>query len=252
MSRTYSAEAIIVNRKNFGESDRLITFLSKYNGKFDALAKGVRKVASRRGPNLDLLNHVKASFASGRNFDVLTEVQALDTFRDLKSDLRRIGSGFFAAEIVNELLVEDQDEREVFELLLDSLKLMNRESEERKVNNVLRSFEIKFLQTVGLKPQLNHCSLCNRKLSIFSNYLSPEVGGVMDQDCAKNELFSQRISTDALKILRFYQSESWPAILKLTFPKVLEKEVQNILDSYLKYIIEKDLQSAKFLANIPN
>ena len=89
MSRSYTAEAIILKRTNFDEADKIITFLSKYKGKFTAIAKGVRKIASRRSPNLELFNKVKGHFASGRNLDVLTEVETVHTFKKIKESLEK-------------------------------------------------------------------------------------------------------------------------------------------------------------------
>ena len=77
---TYSAEAIVLRRANFGEADQVVTLLTRFQGKIPAVAKGVRKMGSRKGGNLDLLNHIKAHLAEGKNMDLITEVDLISAF----------------------------------------------------------------------------------------------------------------------------------------------------------------------------
>ncbi len=250
MARTYSAEGIVLRRTNFGEADRLVTFLSRYKGKFTAIAKGVRKVASRRGPNLELLNHVKAHFAAGRNLDVVTEVESVETFKKIKEDLPKLGSSFHLVEMVNEFLAEGQGGRGIFDLLLKTLKLLQEEEYPQKVATILQAFDVKFLDLVGYKPRLFSCAECSEKISGKENFLSAEFGGVIDQDCFKSSLFAKPISQNAIKLLRFLQTEDWPRIKKLSVESSLNKETDQLLRFYIEYLMEKELKSAKFIDQI--
>ena len=45
--------ALVLFRKNIGESDRLVTFLTKEHGIIRAIAKGVRKIPSSRGGHVE-------------------------------------------------------------------------------------------------------------------------------------------------------------------------------------------------------
>lgn len=46
--RTYSSEGIVLSRKNYGEADRILVILSKNFGKLSLLAKGIRKIKSKK------------------------------------------------------------------------------------------------------------------------------------------------------------------------------------------------------------
>jgi DNA repair protein RecO (recombination protein O) len=250
MARTYGAEAIIIKRRNWGEADRFITFLSKYKGKFTCVAKGIRKVASRRGPNLELFNHVKVYLAQGKNLDVVIEVESLGTFKRIKEDLPKLGLSFHLAEMVNEFLAEGQGGRGVFDLLLKTLKQLQEEENPQKSIIILQTFDVKFLDLVGYKPRLFSCAKCGEKIGGRENFLSAEFGGVIDQDCFKSALFTRPISPNAIKLLRFLQIEDWPRIKKLTIKGSLNKETERILRFYIEYLMEKELKSAKFIDQI--
>jgi len=65
--KSYKAEGIVIKRKNFGEADRILTVFTKKYGKIKVLAKGVRRITSRRGPNVELFNQVELVLHQGRN-----------------------------------------------------------------------------------------------------------------------------------------------------------------------------------------
>ncbi len=250
MSRSYSAEALVINRRNSGEADKVITLLSKFRGKFDANAKGVRKIASRRGPNLDLLNHIKASFASGKNLDVITEVQTLDSFKRAKGDLEKIGYSYHITELVKEFLEEGQGGRDVFDLLLTTLKELDKAQNPRKIGRILRSFEIKLLYYAGYKPQMGHCVVCGDNSPELGNFISPQAGGVVGSKCGVAIISKRPISTDAIKILRFLQYEPMDRINKLNITQDLNSELEDHLRFYIEYILGKELKSIKFINQV--
>jgi len=250
MSRSYSVEALVINTRNIGEADKIITFLSKFRGKFDASAKGVRKIASRRGPNLDLLNHIKASFYSGKKLDVITEVQTIDSFKRAKEDLEKVGYSYHITELVKEFLEENQGGQEVFDLLLITLKELDKAQNLRKIGRLLRSFEIKLLYCVGYRPQLYHCPMCGEKIVEQGNFISPQAGGVVDSKCGATIISKRPISTDSIKILRFLQKEPLEKIKILNITLGLNSELEANLRFYIEYILEKELKSVKFIDQV--
>ena len=42
--RSYRIEGIIIKRRDFGETDRILTVFTKTQGKISVIAKGVRKI----------------------------------------------------------------------------------------------------------------------------------------------------------------------------------------------------------------
>lgn len=247
MGRSFSAQGIVLKRTNFGEADRLVTFLSKYRGRFTAIAKGVRKITSRRSSNLELLNHVKAHFAQGKNFAIVTEAETVDSFKDIKEDLNKTSYGFHLAEITNGFLADGQGGGEVFGLLLSSLQFLKKGTDSKKV---LRAFEIKFLNALGFRPQVNKCVRCEGSLMPETNFLSPEYGGVVHQSCLMGNLFAKPISANGIRVLRFLQNEDLEKIERLSIPANLTLDLEEQLKFYLEYLLEKELKSAKFINHL--
>ena len=118
---SFAAEGIILKRKNFSEADKLVTIFTKNQGKVICVAKGVRKITSRRAGSLELLNHVKVYLHQTKGLPILTEAQIQNTFPDLKEDLNKISIAFLVLELVDRLFDEGQENRIVFDLLFDTI-----------------------------------------------------------------------------------------------------------------------------------
>ncbi|MBU0709047.1 DNA repair protein RecO [Patescibacteria group bacterium] len=146
---SFTDQAIILKRYNLGESDRILTLLTKYHGKFDAVAKGIRKIISRKGGNLDLLNLVEVKVVEGKSLAIITEASAISSFEHLKSDLQKIGHAYYVCELINNLIPDEKRASEVFALTLTSLNFLNQQRIDTPVEEYMKDFEIKLLKLAG-------------------------------------------------------------------------------------------------------
>lgn len=143
--KAYRLEGVVIRRKNFGEADRILTLFTKTHGKVKVLAKGVRRITSRRGPNIELFNQVEISVHKGKTFDILTEAQVLNTFPQIRKNLDLVGLGFHICEIVDGLCPEHQSHPRVYELILEVLNELD--------SGLVHSFEKNLLTELGYLPK---------------------------------------------------------------------------------------------------
>lgn len=143
--QAFKTEGIILKRRNFGEADRILTVFSLQKGKISVLAKGVRRITSRRGGNVELLNRSILYLHQGKGMPILTEATTLDTFPKLKEDLTLSTYAYHIIELVNKLTAENQGNRTLYEHLVEVLRRL-----ERKPRQILiRAFEAKILSNLG-------------------------------------------------------------------------------------------------------
>jgi len=154
MSGTYKTEGIVLKRRNFSEADKILTIYSKHYGKIRAVAKGVRKLKSRKAGNLELFNHCQLVLTKGRNLDIISEVQAINTFRRWRKNLIKVGVAYYFCELVDRLTPDEQANKAVFELLRSFLEKMDTAS----LPNLVRSFEEHLLDELGfgVPPELKN------------------------------------------------------------------------------------------------
>lgn len=147
MIRSYKTEAIILSRRNSGEADKLLTVFSKEFGKKQLLARGIRKVASRRAPYLEPFSYVAMQVYKGKSIDIVTEVESIETFALLRKRLERIGFGFIALELTERLTAEHQESEVIFIALLAFIGELSRQQTTRnKAQEMLSNYK-KFLLT---------------------------------------------------------------------------------------------------------
>lgn len=127
MSRTYKTEGVIIKRNNFGEADKILTIFTKQYGKLRGVAKGIRKLTSRKGGNLELFNYVSIFLAKGKNLDIITEVQAIDSFPNFRKDLTKVAIAYQFTQLINSFSQEGQENKELFQLLIFCLKQLDNE-----------------------------------------------------------------------------------------------------------------------------
>src|SRR4030042_3848488 len=114
----FRTEGIILSRKNFGESDRILSIYTRDYGKVTALAKGVRRPKSRKAGHVEIGNWCKVFIARGKNLDLLTEVELIKAFGIADFESTKANKIYHLLELVEKLTPEDQKNSYVFHLLV--------------------------------------------------------------------------------------------------------------------------------------
>lgn len=151
--RTHKIEGIILKRRNFKEADRILTVLSKSDGKILVLAPGVRRITSRRSPHIELLNLSELTLYGSSTFlPILTEARIIEDFANIKENLEKIGYSYYICELANGLCAEDQENEEVFSLLKSTLFQLCQNFDSKKV---VQYFERELLGSLGFWREVN-------------------------------------------------------------------------------------------------
>lgn len=140
--RTSKYTAIILKRSNFGDAHKIITVFSKEIGKTKLIAKGVRRIKSRRSPHLELFNLTSLQVYK----DIIAEAKIIDDFSLLKSDLKTTGYLFYLSEVLDKILPEHQPHEEIFNVLTGRLKTLH-------TLNDLKNIVIELMWNLGYLPR---------------------------------------------------------------------------------------------------
>ncbi len=132
--------AIVLKRSNFSEADKMVTVFSREKGKVSLVAKGVRRIKSRRAPHLEPLNEVEIVYRK----KIISEAKS--SLRN-KFSLESLGFALYATEIIDKLLPDEQPHEEVYDLL--SNLLANKALDE----NMIKTFTASVLWSLGFFPR---------------------------------------------------------------------------------------------------
>lgn len=151
MHNRYSLECIVIKRSNVGDADKIITIFSRKLGKLRVIAKGIRKIKSRRAPHLELFNKTTLHLHKGKNLDIITEAQSIQTYETMKKDLQKISIGYLFIELIDKLCPELVEQDEVYVLLSKAIEALN--SPKQYNQSVLKDrFGNRLLHLLGFLP----------------------------------------------------------------------------------------------------
>jgi DNA repair protein RecO (recombination protein O) len=140
-SKSYSTEGIVLTRRNYGEADRIVSIYTKHFGRISFLARGVRKLTSRKRASLEVFTHINFLAHKGRGIDLILESKILESFRGIRKSLKKVSLAYFFCEVVGRITREAEKNEELYGLLLDYFGRL------RKAKN-LKSLRFKFIYEV--------------------------------------------------------------------------------------------------------
>src|SRR3989344_6728626 len=108
----FRTEAIILKKRNFSESDRLLTIFTRDFGKLTVLAKGVRRPKSKKAGHVELGSWCKVFLARGKNLDILTEVEVKKAFGIADFSPTKTNKIYHLLELIELLTVPHQNNRQ--------------------------------------------------------------------------------------------------------------------------------------------
>ena len=179
MTKTYKVEGVVLKRVNIGEGDRIITLFTRQRGKVVGIAKGVRKLTSKRSGSLEIATRGEFFFYQGKYLDILTQAQFLSGYQKARQNLIRITQLHQVLEIIDLLTVENEPAPEVYQVLISTLEALEQPQAQKKlllrrITKILRlmgfTHDKPFTES-GLKHYIEE--LANRKLR-SKDYLSPQ------------------------------------------------------------------------------
>lgn len=159
--RSILTRGIVLRMRNLGELDRFITFYTPDHGKITCIAKGVRKISSRRAGHIELMNRVKIQLWKSRHHWYLTQCSSEENFKEIKKNMSSVASGVFIVEAVDRLTVDEQPLPELFELMNQSLQLMEFYAADHAW--IREMILIKLLKLLGYINSFKHCGTCRGK-----------------------------------------------------------------------------------------
>jgi len=238
-----------LRRADFGEADRLLTILTPGMGKLRVLAKGARKITSRKAGHVELFTRVKLLLAQGRTFDIVSQAETVEPHRPLREELQRGMMAHYFAELVEQFAQEDNEDAPLYETLAEGLMWL---SECKHISLAARAFEMRLLTLAGYRPQLFKCAVTGAALEVdakpdeakITTLFSPAHGGALCAAAASHAREGMILTRDALTLMRILQLQTFDEIDRLDVPDTTQTQVERALQRQLAFVMERGLRSA--------
>ncbi|GAB1541745.1 DNA repair protein RecO [Scytonema sp. NUACC21] len=167
MSKTYKTTGINLKTQAIGESDRLVTILTREFGLIRAVAPGSRKHNSSLGGRSGMFVVNELLIAKGRSLDKITQAHTLKTYPGLAKDLLKLAASQYLAEVALCQALSEQPQEELYELLNEHLSRIEAlpSKEGSAVIAYLAHGLFHLLAIAGLTPQVQTCCLTGNSLT---------------------------------------------------------------------------------------
>ena len=252
-SLAQTIDAIILKKSIFSESNEIVTMYSRQLGKIRATARAVKKPESKLAFGLQELFYSKVEIVSAQKRLTIVGVKPINTFKNLRENIQTVRDAMYAVELIMKSTADEQPNEVLFDYFLKFLEHLDSKIAEHSCPNF---FAWQVLALTGYKVQARDCAICGRALQqqtnlFFSNNKSGFICSDASTNCAKKSADAKLASLETYQVLSaaFASPEGFEAqdhaVDQIQPPQ--RKELQNLTNSFLEHILERDLKTARYL-----
>ena len=238
----YRDDAVVLRVQKLGESDRIITLLTRRHGRLRAVARGVRRTMSRFGARLEPFGHVDLQLAGspegvGSPLHSVSQVEAVALYgKQFLTDYPRYTAASAIAETAERLTpIEREPSLRLFQLTLGALKALA--AGEHAGGLVLDAYLLRAMATAGWAPAIADCAVCGTpgRHAAFS----VPAGGAVCPDCRPPGAAHPAPAT--LALMSALTEGDWP-VADASEPPV-RRECSGLVAAHLQWHMERALRS---------
>ena len=236
-------QGLIIREQTVGESDRLVTVLTRDAGVVRAFARRAKNLKDSKSAATQLLCYSRLSIFKGREKYMIDDAEPIEVFFGLRRDIAALSLAQYFCELAYLMVPEDMDSEEYLRLILNSLHFLSKGT--RPIRLLQSVTELRMLSSAGYMPNLVACENC-AAYEAETMFFLPQRGIILCDKCfhGANEpyvalppgvltamrhiayvdfekLYNFSLPEDALKILNA-ATESYVVHTLHTVPKTLE------------------------------
>jgi DNA repair protein RecO (recombination protein O) len=231
----YRDEAVVLRTHKLGEADRIVTMLSRQHGKIRAVAKGVRRTASKFGSRLEPFMVVDVQLYEGRTLDIVTQAESLGAYgADIAADYGSYTAANAMVETTDKI-TDDSGSLQQYLLLVGGLRALSRR--EHASGLILDSFLLRSLSIAGWAPSFVDCAVTGAP-GPHSAFVV-QLGGVVADSVAPPG--SPRLDAGTLDLLAALLAGDWDVVEGA--PDRERSQASGVVAAYTQFHLERGLRS---------
>ena len=242
----YRESGVVLRVTKLGEADRIVTLLTRREGRIRAVAKGVRRTKSKFGSRLEPFSHVDLQLYAGRNLDVVTQAETLDAFGPrIAADYRRYTAATAIAETAERLTGEERiPSLRLYLLLVGALRALAETP--RDASLILDAFLLRSMSLAGWAPALAECAKCGDPGPHTAFHIPS--GGVVCPTCRPGG--SARPAPAAVALMIALMDGDWASADDASTTS--RREASGLVAALLQWHMERALRSLPMVDRTPD
>ncbi|MBR5234279.1 MAG: DNA repair protein RecO [Clostridia bacterium] len=242
---TFSSDAIVLKITKTGESDRLLTLLTRDRGIMKAFAKAADRPKNKLHMSTNLFCYGRFTFYEGVKSTKVEECDLNETFYNLQSDIGKLA----LAQYFNELMIEtapvETDANEYLRLLLNTLYFL---ANDKKNPRFLKSlFEMRLSSMIGYMPSLVGCKECG-EFETDPMFFNTESGELFCNFCKGTG--TKMFSLDTVTSMRHIVFSDFEKLYSLSADEKTLDSLETVTEKYLLNAIKRNFRTLDFYKTI--
>jgi len=235
----YRDEGVVLRTQKLGEADRIITLLTRNNGRVRAVGKGVRRTSSRFGARLEPFMRIDVQLHTGRSLDIVTQVETLDAYAQrIGDDYGRYTAGTAMLETAERFTSEEKEPAlQQYLLLVGGLRTLAARAHDPSL--VLDAFLLRSLAVAGYAPSFGDCARCGAPGP--NPFFAISSGGMVCGSC--REAGSTAPALETVGLLAALLSGDWT--VADASERRYRAEASGMVAAYLQWNLERGLRSLR-------
>ncbi len=247
MGPSQTNEAVVLRTRAYGESDKIVTFLTDNAGKLTGIAKGAKRSRRRFANCLDPFTRVRVHFRS-RSPASMVFMESCELLKapGALSEPAKFAYGSYLVELVDQLTGEAHPVREIYGLLTDALDQLRHDA---ATAVFLRVFELRLLRHAGYEPQLTTCVRCRRSVSTTDKaYLDRVNGSIVCPGCRGHDPSLIAVAGATLAMLDVIKTDPLADAGHRRFSAATTAEAAQVMGHVMAQHLSRPLRSVKLIA----
>ena len=236
----YRDEGVVLRTHKLGEADRIVTLLTRKHGKVRAVAKGVRRTASKFGSRLEPFMVADIQFYEGRSLDTIQQAETIASYgADIVGDYPRYTSANVMVETADRV-TESEGNPQQYLLLVGALRSLSRA--EHPPQLTLDSYLLRALSIAGWAPSFAACAKCGTP-GVHENFVV-QLGGMVCQDCSPHG--AAHVSPEVVVLLDALLRGDWEHAEAQTEQNW--SRASSLVSAFTQWHLERGLKSLEHVA----
>lgn len=235
-------EGIVIRTTDYGETNKIVTLYTRENGKVAVMARGAKRPKSRFASSAQLFMYGIFVYQSSKGMGTLNQADIIDSFKEIRSDLRLTVYAAYIAELLDKLTEDKIPSSSLFNLFQQTLVYLN-DGVDPEI--LTRIFEMKMLYIAGAAPLLDRCIHCggNRREYV----LSLKNAGLLCENCKLEDPHHIQVPQKIIQLLRIFQQIDIKRLGNIRVKKETRKLLKEIISAYYDEFVGVHLKSKRFL-----
>lgn len=231
----YRDEAVVLRTHKLGEADRIVTLLSRQHGQIRAVAKGVRRTASKFGSRLEPFMVVDAQFYEGKSLDIVNQAETIGAYGgSIIDDYARFTAANAMVEAAERLTSESSSPQQYL-LLVGALRALSKKEQDSSL--ILDAYLLRALSIAGWAPSFVECAKCQTPGPHQAFVM--QVGSVVCESC--KPIGAVSLTNETVRLLGALLAGDWQ-IANSSSPGA-RSSASGLVAAYTQWHIERGLKS---------